>query len=141
MVRRTFPHVQFRMTTHDPLCLRGLEENEIIVFKKILKEGKKIVLTENVPFQGDLKIDQILLSDLFGLYSTLDPRHIEEINSEYKSSTDSNFKYFGYSASEKMALKIIDEAIQEKKIKIDEEVSKLDSEIELAVLRLWGLDD
>ena len=141
LFRRTFPHVQFIMTTHDPLCLRGLEENEIIVFKKVMREGKISVLTENVPFQGDLKIDQILLSDLFGLESTLDPKHEEEINSEYNLSTDSKFKYYGYSPTEQIALKIIDEAIQEKKIKLNEDVNEIDEDIKAAVLRLWGLDD
>lgn len=141
LFRKTFPHVQFIMTTHDPLCLRGLEPNEIIVFKKVLREGKTFVLTEDVPFQGDLKIDQILLSDLFSLESTLDPRHEEEIKSEYNISTDAKFKYYGYSPTEKIALNIIDKAIQEKKIKLNEDINKIDEDIKAAVLRLWGLDD
>ncbi|MGE7094435.1 AAA family ATPase [Lysinibacillus sp. NPDC048646] len=141
LFRKTFPYVQFIMTTHDPLCLRGLEPNEIIVLKKQWKEDKTLVLQENIPFQGDLKIEQLLLSDFFGLDSTLDPIHQEQMNIEYETTGKTKYTYYGYSQAEKIALQIIDSAIEEKRININDNVEDIDSNIKQAVLRLWGLDD
>lgn len=141
LFRKTFPYVQFIMTTHDPLCLRGLEPNEIIVLKKQWKEEKTLVLQENIPFQGDLKIEQLLLSDLFGLDSTLDPIHQEQLRTEYKDTEKMKYTYYGYSPAEKIALQIIDKAIEEKRININDNVEDIDLDINQAVLRLWGLDD
>ena len=141
LFRKTFPYVQFIMTTHDPLCLRGLEPNEIIVLKKQWKEEKTLVLQENIPFQGDLKIEQLLLSDLFGLDSTLDPIHQEQLRTEYEDTEKMKYTYYGYSPAEKIALQIIDRAIEEKRININDNIEDIDLDINQAVLRLWGLDD
>ncbi|WP_350289590.1 AAA family ATPase [uncultured Croceitalea sp.] len=69
-LRRTFPKIQFIVTTHEPLCLRGLEKNEVIVLKR--NEEKKIIAINDLPNPSDLRVDQLLTSEYFGLNSTLD---------------------------------------------------------------------
>lgn len=69
-LRKTFPKIQFIVTTHEPLCLRGLEKNEVLVLKKN-EEGKIISLTD-LPNPSDFRVDQLLTSEYFGLNSTLD---------------------------------------------------------------------
>ncbi|WKA51710.1 AAA family ATPase [Planococcus liqunii] len=66
-LRRVFPRIQFICTTHDPLCLRGLNSNEINVINKI--DGE-VYLIKNLPDIEGMQIDQILTADYFGLYST-----------------------------------------------------------------------
>lgn len=67
-LRKTFPSVAFLVSTHDPLCLKGLEEGEIVVLQR--DENRKLVPITNVPPVNDLRADQILTSFLFGLHST-----------------------------------------------------------------------
>ena len=70
-MRDTFPRVQFIATTHDPLCLRGLEDGEVVVLHRL--GGRLIVQQEGLPSVGGLTVDQLLTSEHFGLFSTLDP--------------------------------------------------------------------
>ncbi|EDP95125.1 AAA family ATPase [Kordia algicida OT-1] len=69
-LRNTFPKIQFLITTHEPLCLRGLKENEVVVLKRD-SENAIIVLSE-LPDPSSLRIDQLLTSEYFGLNSTMD---------------------------------------------------------------------
>ncbi len=69
-LKRTFPRIQFIITTHEPLCLRGLNAGEVVVLRKN-SENEIIALTE-LPDPSELRIDQILTSDFFGLNSTFD---------------------------------------------------------------------
>lgn len=69
-LRRAFPRIQFIVTTHDPLCLRGLDVGEITVLRR---EGSRItaqVVNESI---AHLRADQLLTSPLFGLVGTRDP--------------------------------------------------------------------
>jgi uncharacterized protein (TIGR02646 family) len=73
-LRRAFPRIQFIVTTHEPLCLRGLEVGEIAVLRR---EGPRItaqVVNESV---AHLRADQLLTSPLFGLISTRDPEALK----------------------------------------------------------------
>jgi predicted ATP-binding protein involved in virulence len=67
-LRRTFPRVMFVVSTHDPLCLKGLNEGEIVLLRR--DEQRKVVADTDVPPVGDLRADQILTGPLFGLHST-----------------------------------------------------------------------
>jgi uncharacterized protein (TIGR02646 family) len=70
-LRRTFPRIQFVITTHDPLCLRGLEVGEIAVLRR---EGSKVtaqIVNESI---AHLRADQLLTSPLFNLAGTRDPK-------------------------------------------------------------------
>ncbi len=70
-LRQTFPRIQFIATTHDPLCLRGLEDGEVVVLRRI--DDRLIVEQEELPSIKGLSVDQLLTSEHFGLYSALDP--------------------------------------------------------------------
>ena len=76
-LRRTFRNVQFLVTTHDPLCLKGIEKDETYVLRQ--HNGKLQVLTD-LPNPSELRADQLLTSEFFGLYSTIDP----DIEKEFK---------------------------------------------------------
>lgn len=70
-LRRAFPRVQFIATTHDPLCLRGMDDGEIVVLQRTADE--RIVQLADLPSVQGMTAEQILTSDLFGLASTADP--------------------------------------------------------------------
>lgn len=79
-LRMAFPKIRFVVTTHEPLCLRGLSANETIVLTK--NEKKEIVALTNLPNPSELRVDQILTSDFFGLKSTIEPE-TERLFDEY----------------------------------------------------------
>ena len=70
-LRRAFPRVQFVATTHDPLCLRGMDDDEVIVLTR--SESGGVQLVEDLPPVAGMKVEQILTSEYFGLSSTIDP--------------------------------------------------------------------
>lgn len=79
-LRKAFPKIRFVVTTHEPLCLRGLRTGETVVLTKN-QENEVIALTE-LPDPSELRVDQILTSDFFGLKSTIDPE-TERLFDEY----------------------------------------------------------
>ena len=70
-LRRALPNVQFIVTTHDPLCLRGMGAGEVQVV--VREADNHIRLIPDPPDVSGLRIDQILTSEHFGMSSTLDP--------------------------------------------------------------------
>ncbi len=72
-LRAAFPRVQFVITTHDPLCLRGFEAGEVAVLMRRRGVEGVTVAQEALPAVSDMRIDQILTSTFFGLRSTVDP--------------------------------------------------------------------
>lgn len=78
--RRTFPRLQFIVTTHDPLCLRGLGLGEVAVFQK--DENREIHVITDLPDPSEFRVEQILKSEFFGLNSTSEPK-IEALFNEY----------------------------------------------------------
>ena len=81
-LRAAFPRMQFIASTHDPLCLRGLKDFEILVLR--LDDQRRVVPLDHLPGVQNLRIDQLLTSPLFGLGSTLDP-DTERLFNEYYS--------------------------------------------------------
>lgn len=79
-LRKAFPKIQFVVTTHEPLCLRGLRAGEAIVLTK--DSEKEIIALTDLPDPSELRVDQILTSDFFGLKSTIDPE-TERLFDEY----------------------------------------------------------
>ena len=69
--REVLPGMQVIATTHEPLCLRGLGEGEVALLRRGRYGGVQLV--EDLPSIEGLRIDQILMSEHFGLQSTLDP--------------------------------------------------------------------
>ena len=70
-LRAAFPAVQFLVTTHDPLCLRGLEDDEVVVMRRNAKH--EVVQVQDLPSVKALRVDQLLTSEHFGLSSVHDP--------------------------------------------------------------------
>lgn len=77
--RKTFPHMQFIATTHDPLCLRGLSKDEVVIFRKD-KEDHKIYAITDLPDPSKMRVDQLLTSEFFGLNSVIDPAEEKMLN-------------------------------------------------------------
>jgi len=71
-LRRCFPRLSFIVTTHDPLCLRGLHKNEIMVLRRGV-DGAISSLTD-IPDLDGFRADQLLTSPLFDLVTTRGPQ-------------------------------------------------------------------
>lgn len=70
-LRSALPNVQFIVTTHDPLCLRGMEDGEVVVLQRSADGAIRSV--PDLPSLKGMRSEQLLTSDYFGLSSTLDP--------------------------------------------------------------------
>jgi uncharacterized protein (TIGR02646 family) len=70
-LREAFPRVQFVVTTHDPLCIRGMDDGEVVVLARN-KEGGITTLAD-LPDVSGMRAEQLLTSEYFGLSSTIDP--------------------------------------------------------------------
>lgn len=79
-LRKAFPNVQFFVTTHEPLCLRGLVEREVVRVTKYEEHG--VLLDEIDRAPGRYRVDQLLTSEFFGLNSAIDPR-VDRLFAEY----------------------------------------------------------
>jgi hypothetical protein len=79
-LRRTFPNVQFVASTHEPLCLRGLLDREILSLQRV---NGRVEYTDDLPSPKTMRVDELLTSRFFGLYSTLDPDTERELQRYY----------------------------------------------------------
>ncbi len=70
-LRRAFPGVQFIISTHDPLCLRGMDNGEVNVVERDADDN--VHLLGDLPPISGMSAEQILTSEYFGLFSTADP--------------------------------------------------------------------
>jgi predicted ATPase len=82
-LRQAFPRLQFLVTSHDPLCLRGLHAGEVVVMKRD-QHGKPFAIADDLPAPDSLRVDQILTSEFFGLNSTVEPDIDEAFDQYYK---------------------------------------------------------
>ncbi|WP_213712406.1 AAA family ATPase [Cedecea lapagei] len=81
-LRRALPNMTFIATTHDPLCLRGMSEGEVVVLQKRVNDyspqGDQLPTTvqmlTDLPDIDTLRVDQLLTADFFQLYSTVEPK-------------------------------------------------------------------
>ncbi|ESY97826.1 hypothetical protein X738_18195 [Mesorhizobium sp. LNHC209A00] len=79
-LRTALPGMSFIVTTHDPLCLRGMGEGEVVVLQRVAatdstRETQMPIVVERVeglPAVADLRIEQLLTSDFFQLLSSDD---------------------------------------------------------------------
>ncbi|MGY2197453.1 AAA family ATPase [Pseudomonas gingeri] len=79
-LRSALPKVTFIATTHDPLCLRGMQAHEVIVMHRVARDcdpqTQLPVMVEQLvelPDVSQLTIEQLLTSDFFSLTSTDQP--------------------------------------------------------------------
>jgi hypothetical protein len=81
-LRRALPAMTFIVTTHDPLCLRGMYNGEVRVMQRILRDNirsesgspQRVETLTELPDITKLRVDQLLTSDFFQLASTDEPR-------------------------------------------------------------------
>ncbi|RLQ91332.1 AAA family ATPase [Planomicrobium sp. Y74] len=78
-LRKAFPKIQFIATTHNPLTLRGLLKNEVVVMLE--DNDRETIILKNLPEQKGMMIEDILTSKYFGLYDTLP--ELNEVFHEY----------------------------------------------------------
>ncbi|MBS0124707.1 AAA family ATPase [Thetidibacter halocola] len=69
LLRRAFPQVQFVVTTHDPLCLRGMYDGEVFVLQRAA-DTDRVEQVADLPSIRGMRAEQILTSEFFGLGST-----------------------------------------------------------------------
>lgn len=70
-LRNALPGMTFIVTTHDPLCLRGMGEGEVVVLQRIAatdseRASQMPIIVERMmglPSVADLRIEQLLTSD------------------------------------------------------------------------------
>lgn len=79
-LRAALPGMSFIVTTHDPLCLRGMGEGEVVVLQRVAaadsgQASQLPILVErmtDLPPVADLRVEQLLTSDFFQLLSSDD---------------------------------------------------------------------
>lgn len=76
-LRAALPQMTFIATTHDPLCLRGMDDGEVLVLHRIA--GAETYQTQlpvyveqltELPDVNQLTVQQLLTSDFFSMFST-----------------------------------------------------------------------
>ncbi len=70
-LRRALLQVQFIVSTHEPLCLRGLFEREVVRIEKHPQYGVLVSVIDRNP--SHYRVDQLLTSEFFGLDTTIEP--------------------------------------------------------------------
>ena len=96
-LRSAFPQIQFIFSTHDPLCLRGIRDGEVVVVKR--REDGSVYALEHLPSVENMRVDQLLASEHFGLGSTIDPwpkkviEELAELASKENRSDDEESKF------------------------------------------------
>lgn len=80
-LREVFPNINFIISTHHPLCLRGAETNEILLIKNL---DDQVIVSTELPNPASLRVDQILASEFFGLNSLVDPEIEASFNRYYE---------------------------------------------------------
>lgn len=82
-LRKAFPQLQFIVSTHEPLCLRGLAYGEVAVLELVNKKVR-VLSGEELPDHSVMKVDQLLTSDLFGLLNTFEKKTQGEYDDYYR---------------------------------------------------------
>lgn len=80
-LRKVFPRINFIVSTHHPLCLRGSKLGEVILLKSL---NDKIEAITELPDPSSLRVDQLLASEFFGLNSLIDPDLEAHFNRYYE---------------------------------------------------------
>lgn len=83
-LRRVFPSMQFLISTHEPLCLLGLVEGEVVRVRNVVDEHgvRRATFEEIDQSPTNFRVDRLLTSEFFGLHSTIDPA-VDRVFQEY----------------------------------------------------------
>ena len=70
-LRRALPNMQFVVSTHEPLCLRGLRAGEVV---RVWRDADRNTAAEQIDRSpAKFRVDQLLTSEFFGLDTAIDP--------------------------------------------------------------------
>lgn len=76
-LRQVLPSATFIFTSHDPLCLRGMHDGEVVVLRQVVSAEEDTdrlpIFVESVtdlPNVDNLTIEQLLTSDMFDMFTT-----------------------------------------------------------------------
>lgn len=86
-LREVFPNINFIISTHHPLCLRGAEREEILLLRNL---NNQVITNTELPDPSSLRVDQILASEFFGLSSLVDPKIEAKFNRYYELLAKNN---------------------------------------------------
>lgn len=153
-MRAFFPGLQFIATTHNPLCLYGLQDGEVAVVKR--SNTGTVYQVDDLPTITGLRVDQLLTSEHFGLGSATDPEtqsYLDEYykllrnkkKSEVKSKRISELKaiidkrqQLGKTERERMMLEVIDQFLADKRFrKTVSEEKKLKDDTMNKLREIW----
>ncbi|KRE50636.1 AAA family ATPase [Paenibacillus sp. Soil724D2] len=153
-LRSVFPRLQFIVTSHEPLTLRGLKEDEIMVLRRNIKGN--IYSLADLPYPEGLRVDQLLTSDYFGLNNTIDPeieivfnRYYQLLSKDHLSENEktelegnrellNNLKLLGENQREQLVFEAIDKFISKNKEIIKEgEAENLKQETLSRIVQIW----
>ncbi|MNM79530.1 hypothetical protein D3C81_914650 [compost metagenome] len=149
--------MQVIVTSHDPLCLRGMHNGELAVMKRL---GDEVTVMTELPDQKGMRVDQILTSEFFDLPSTIGSEfdrvvmryqqllsndHLsasenEELMSLEKQLDEPYSRYLGYTNRERLMYKTIDQFIAKRR-KNRISYSELDAETQNKLLQIWESDE
>lgn len=155
-LRQVFPGIQFLMTSHDPLCLRGLRAGEVAVMRRDSKGGVH-VLTD-LPSPEGLRVDQILTSEFFGLNSTRSPEDDQLFEEYYRLLAERKLSapqkkrlaelkkqlegrdLFGDSPRERLMLEAADRYVAQARVEESgEERAALEERVREEITALWDV--
>lgn len=154
-LRKAFPNIQFIVTSHDPLTLRGISSKEVVVLKR---DKHQISVMKNLPDSQGLMVDQILTSEFFELNTTLNPevdnliqRYYELLSEEEMSNYEKGelekvenalrkpeIQYLGYTYREQLLYKVLDQFIAKRKAEHNS-FNELDLETKEKLFKIWGI--
>ncbi len=80
-LREIFPSMTFIITTHEPLCLRGINKGEVALMK--FDENNQVIALTDLPSPKSLTVEQLICSKFFGLITSFDPEVERQLNSYY----------------------------------------------------------
>ncbi|MEL7122718.1 MAG: AAA family ATPase, partial [Bacteroidota bacterium] len=80
-LREIFPALTFIITTHEPLCLRGVNKGEVVLMK--FDENDNVIALTDLPSPKGLTIEQLITSKFFGLITSFDPEVERQLNQYY----------------------------------------------------------
>lgn len=152
-LRTAFKRMRFIVSSHEPLCLRGLNEGEVMVVEY---EDFNVNMLDGLPDPSKYRLDQILTSPFFGLYSVIDPVEGETFHKYYRllrkgrdlTAEESNelaqlskdvrqYNIMGNTLREELAYYAVDKLLADQQNKNKVKWSELNDHAVRAVEKLW----
>lgn len=155
-LKKTFPGLQFIATTHEPLCLRGLTQGQVVLLRRNENLGGVEAVTD-LPSPADYRVDQLLTSTFFGLHSALDwdterlfsayyqllaernPSATQQERLKKLKETLKGRRHLGSTLREEIMYEVIDKLLAEKKHdKPELSINEIKKRAEARIAELWS---